>query len=341
MLSSRPITIRKGQTAGTYVIPQKALNKIPPHLLALLPRSRPQIYKGYHQRAASPTSVLDPLDTSTTLSRIRSQSSDSTTIVDTRSIPPLRTTVRSRTPSVAPSRSSVSTASTRTPTTLIYNEITKKERTWRKIRTVAKDINYALTYDGKKDKSTKKVSVVTRVAAIAIPFIELLVPQFKIVTSSYKTIYSLAQKVGFAPKAKYVSKETKTDFIESPITRGIIGVGVAVAGYFGSRIAIGIFGALKLGLDAIDLRNSIHEYGFTREAVLIMLKMAGTVAYIALSIFDSNLCLIFTITTKLSENFFTAYCEFSQGRIPEGIAAIVFGAVCNNMPQAYRNSINQ
>ena len=60
-----------------------------------------------------------------------------------------------------------------------------------------------------------------------------------------------------------------------------------------------------------------------------MIKVAGSIAYLALSIFDSNLALVFSISAKLANNIFTAYCELQQGRWPEAIAALAFGALSN------------
>ena len=186
-----------------------------------------------------------------------------------------------------------------------------------------------MNYNGQKDASTKKVSLVTRVAAIALPVIQTFIPEFQIVVSAYKTAYSGAQMLGLVDKDVKVTKEKKTSPIQSSLSRGILSVGIAVAAYFSSRIGVVVFAVLKIGLDMLDLRNSIVENGWTKESTLILIKMAGTVAYIALAIFDSNLVLIFNIAAKVAVNFFTAYCEASQGRWPEAIAAVVFAGLTN------------
>jgi hypothetical protein len=215
--------------------------------------------------------------------------------------------------------------------TVIQTPIPKKgkKRAWEIIKCVAGETYKAITYNGQKDVSLKPKHMATRVAAVALPFLQYLIPQTQIVTGVFKACYQIAQMSGAVDKDKTAKKKTLKGAIESPLTRTILGVAVVVAAFFASRVAIVICSALKIGLDVMDLRNSIVSDGFTKDTVLILIKLAGSVAYLALAIFDSNIALIFSISAKLANNVFTAYCEASQGRYVEAIAALVFGCLSN------------
>lgn len=208
---------------------------------------------------------------------------------------------------------------------------TKKEKKtkWDVIKLVAGEAYKAINYNGQKDASSKPKHTATRVAAIALPFIQFLIPQTQLVTSSFKMCYQIAEMTGVVEKASKEEKKTLKNAIESPITRTAIGIAVLVATYFASKVAIIVCSSLKIGLDVMDLRNNLVSDGFSKDTVLILIKLAGNVAYLALSIFDSNLALIFSVSAKLANNVFTAYCEASQGRWPEAIAALAFGALSN------------
>ncbi len=204
-----------------------------------------------------------------------------------------------------------------------------KKRAWQILKCVAEETYKAITYNGQKDVSLKPKHTATRVAAVALPFIQYLIPQTQIVTGVFKACYQIAEMTGAVSKTKTAKKKTLKGAIESPLTKTILGVAVVVAAFFASRVAIVACSALKIGLDVMDLRNSIVSDGFTKDSVLILIKLAGSVAYLALAIFDSNIALIFSISAKLANNVFTAYCEASQGRYVEAIAALAFGCLSN------------
>lgn len=222
-----------------------------------------------------------------------------------------------------------------TPSELEKSPTPTKKRDWKDItKDVARNINYAVTYNGQKDQSAKEmdgkqVHLATRIAAMAIPFIHFIIPETQLVTSTFKGIYQIAQYANVVKKDPTAKKVTFKDAIESPITRTALTIAVLVAGFFASKIALIVLSSLKVGLDIMDLRNSLLKDGFGKASILIMIKVAGSIAYLALSIFDSNLALVFSISAKLANNVFTAYCELQQGRWPEAIAALAFGALSN------------
>ena len=157
-----------------------------------------------------------------------------------------------------------------------------KKRAWQILKCVAEETYKAITYNGQKDVSLKPKHTATRVAAVALPFIQYLIPQTQIVTGVFKACYQIAEMTGAVSKTKTAKKKTLKGAIESPLTKTILGVAVVVAAFFASRVAIVACSALKIGLDVMDLRNSIVSDGFTKDSVLILIKLAGSVAYLVL-----------------------------------------------------------